>query len=584
MGNRLIAAGFSSVDYANIPQDRPVIRLFDDAGNLLKSINSGPDFWYPTALAMDTKGRIYAAMYNPITGAAEFRKYHRDGQRLATAIAHGARVNQIHVDSSGNVFLTGEPVNASGHVWSYAGGDAWPRSGYYTTRKFSAAETELWKIDNGIGSYAALSGRFCVDSSGDVVIALPDTGGVTKGLRKFSGSTGALSWEYTYAWTAYYEPFYNVATDSANNVYAIGSASGDPDPAFIYKLTSGGSLSAVSAKISGINGSYYRFDTSDVLHCISTLYVTVNTSLVASAAIDIPDYAGTVGPCSRDTSGSLYVGLPAPSGYVSFASTYPQLDKYNASTTTVLWSFENFHPLPKTIDGSWAGCTCLTIIENPELPALPIPLGFGVPTIIGDRYTAVLGLPMPFALRAPTWLREFAGAYPPATIYRLYLTGGTGTIELPLSSFSCRRGNGQLTLSAVCPALTLSQLTAIEARTAGDVIVKSGPKFVDGTEQLEEMLRAPFSSLRWDSGSGSASGTIEAKATALAANPKTRTLRGISYRNAINGLRRVRCAVDVYLAPGDTADLGAGETLIVSEISYQVSPEQAVMEVAEDGT
>ncbi len=256
---------------------------------------------------------------------------------------------------------------------------------------------------------------------------------------------------------------------------------------------------------------------------------------------------------------------------------------YTDYMTDVLWE-KSFWQGSGVFDSSQPQSICVFVIESPELPALPIPLGFGVPTIIGDRYTAVLGLPMPFALRAPTWLREFAGAYPPATIYRLYLTGGTGTVELPLSSFSCRSGNGQLTLSAVCPALTLSQLTDIEARTAGDVIVKSGPKFADGTEQLEEMLRAPFSSLRWDSGANSASGTIEAKATAIAVNPKTRTLRGISYRNAINGLRRVRCAVDVYLAPGDTADLGAGETLIVSEISYQVSPEQAVMEVAEDGT
>lgn len=98
------------------------------------------------------------------------------------------------------------------------------------------------------------------------------------------------------------------------------------------------------------------------------------------------------------------------------------------------------------------------------------------------------------------------------------------------------------------------------------------------------MIVAPFSALRWDAGSQSASATIDGVATAVAENPKTRLMRGIIYRNARNGLRRVRCAVDTYLSPGDTADLGAGETLVVSEISYQVSPDQAVMEIAEDGT
>jgi len=47
-------------------------------------------------------------------------------------------------------------------------------------------------------------------------------------------------------------------------------------------------------------------------------------------------------------------------------------------------------------------------------------------------------------------------------------------------------------------------------------------------------------------------------------------------------VRRVRCAVDTYLAVGDTADLGGGETLIVTEIVYNISPETALMEIAEE--
>jgi len=43
----------------------------------------------------------------------------------------------------------------------------------------------------------------------------------------------------------------------------------------------------------------------------------------------------------------------------------------------------------------------------------------------------------------------------------------------------------------------------------------------------------------------------------------------------------VRCAVDTFLRPGDTADLGAGETMTVAELTYSVTPTSASMEIAE---
>jgi hypothetical protein len=61
-----------------------------------------------------------------------------------------------------------------------------------------------------------------------------------------------------------------------------------------------------------------------------------------------------------------------------------------------------------------------------------------------------------------------------------------------------------------------------------------------------------------------------------------RKMRGISFRGMNNsGARRFRCALDMYLKPGDTADLGDGETMIVDQVAYTVSARQAVMEISE---
>ena len=49
-------------------------------------------------------------------------------------------------------------------------------------------------------------------------------------------------------------------------------------------------------------------------------------------------------------------------------------------------------------------------------------------------------------------------------------------------------------------------------------------------------------------------------------------MTGITYRNEQSGLRRIRCEIDTFLRVGDTADLGAGETMVVDSITYTVSP------------
>jgi hypothetical protein len=175
--------------------------------------------------------------------------------------------------------------------------------------------------------------------------------------------------------------------------------------------------------------------------------------------------------------------------------------------------------------------------------------------------------------------RDYSGARKFPEVYRLYLTG-TPNIELPIASLQCRSDLNTLTLSLVVPALTSALISAIESRITGELVVLKGLRFPSGTEQIDEMLRVPLDSLRYDlgqqSGSASLSGTV-----ANSGGGRVRTLNGISYRNTIGGVRRVRCAVDTYLQPGDTANLGGGETLVVAEIVYAINPNQSTMEIVE---
>ena len=186
---------------------------------------------------------------------------------------------------------------------------------------------------------------------------------------------------------------------------------------------------------------------------------------------------------------------------------------------------------------------------------------------------------MPMVLGLPYGIREYVGLPQPA-LYRLYVTG-TPALELPLSSFSLRMTATGIALSCVSPGATLATVDAIEARDAGELVLYRGIRWSSGIEQLDELARAVLDGIRYDIGSQSGSITLAGSSAVTISHTKTRVLRGISYRSEIAGVRRVRCDVDTYVRPGDTVDLGGGETLVVSSITISVSSTSAVMEIAE---
>lgn len=142
-------------------------------------------------------------------------------------------------------------------------------------------------------------------------------------------------------------------------------------------------------------------------------------------------------------------------------------------------------------------------------------------------------------------------------------------LAIPLSSWSLRRDGSGHALTLVTPAYDLAE--AIIAGLGEPItLIQTGVSVVS----------APLEGVRLDRGASSFSLTLTARSEALPDGGMVQALTGISYRAVSGGLRRVRCAVDLDIEPGDTCDLGGGETLVVAELTARADAASAVMELA----
>ena len=195
------------------------------------------------------------------------------------------------------------------------------------------------------------------------------------------------------------------------------------------------------------------------------------------------------------------------------------------------------------------------------------------------------------AAQLPSYVWSIPARLRPAAqvIYTCTLTGdgespALSDLTLPMSSFQGRMRDGDPSyISAVIPNCMV-YADDILARQNGDIVIKKGYRFQDGTTQLEEIARVDFESVRIDQGSKSASATISGHKTISSTSVKTVTVEGVSYYCLqADGKRRVRALLDLFLRIGDTCVYGTGTSdyLTVGYITYTVSVNQTIMEVTE---
>jgi 5-methylcytosine-specific restriction endonuclease McrBC regulatory subunit McrC len=105
--------------------------------------------------------------------------------------------------------------------------------------------------------------------------------------------------------------------------------------------------------------------------------------------------------------------------------------------------------------------------------------------------------------------------------------------------------------------------------------------YQDGDEILltEVLSRVLFENITIYEGAVSKSITLDGHKTETWM-PKTVSLENASYRNFSKGKLRYRCKPDLYLRPGDVANIN-DDSFTVESITYSVSPELETYEIAE---
>lgn len=171
-----------------------------------------------------------------------------------------------------------------------------------------------------------------------------------------------------------------------------------------------------------------------------------------------------------------------------------------------------------------------------------------------------------------------------STAYIFSLERGETSVEIPISSFSCQLRSGESSyLQCSIPnapkwADEVSEMAAFEDT---EMVIRAGYRWSDDSYTTQEIARTLLRNIRMDIGSKSSSISLDGIDTRTNSAPKTVHLNGSSYRMvADSGLVRYRVSLDFSVRPGDTAIVD-GDEFIIGELSYQVSPDNATMEVAE---
>ena len=119
------------------------------------------------------------------------------------------------------------------------------------------------------------------------------------------------------------------------------------------------------------------------------------------------------------------------------------------------------------------------------------------------------------------------------------------------------------------------------AQSDTEMVIQAGYRYSDGHVRTQEIARTRLRNVRYDLGARSSSVQLDGIDTRINPTPKTVSLTGANYRSQDDSGRvRYRCAMNFDIRPGDTA-LIHGESLVVGELSYNVTVNNSTLEVAE---
>ena len=530
------------------------------------------------------------------SGGATIRVYDAvSGEAFWTA-DHGGTVRCVAVDDSGNV---------------YVGGDA--GTGGYTLRKYGPGGTVAWSVDTGTTVFG-----LAIDSSGNVYIGGVAVSGYT--TRKYNSSGTEIvsgGWPANHGDAA----VLGIATDANNNVYTVGgrnssnlttraySASGSllwshDHTATAYAAASidgSGVIATVGAQ--GLYPNYYSTDILAVADGSASYQYNHGATVWSVAAgrdtvgaIDnrlLLAIGDTLKSCDYNALGTFH--WTASHGDTLFGVAVSRHDgsvyvvgnrassittrKYQRDGTEITtgWRLDHGDSLYAV---AWSPYHRLPAVQA---PSLPLGIALGLPTTA--NVIAVPSLSLRIALGIPTVTDT---SLPPdvvvlalQSVYRLYVSGGL-LLELPFARLQCQRRLGESTwITAIVPTCSTALLTDLANRKASDgrIIVYSGVRLSDGTEQTGQFLQAVLTEIEGERAGRSGTIRLQGRLVPTYFTAQSRTLYGISQRGkAEDGTYWAHCAADPLLHPNDTVNDGA-QSWAVKSILYEIAPRQNSMSI-----
>jgi len=559
------------------------------------------------AVAVDASDNVYVGGWESGAERYNFRKYTQDGT-LIWSRSGAARspspqiVETIHIADDGAIYVAGRANYVTESLFEYYFLFAW-------IAKYDADGTEEWAFNFYSSSGGGTAAISSLSTSADSVFL-----SALNGFSYWRPFTGAALNDFTGDnYPRYFDIEQNIAlilkiaADEGGILAFYGKyppevAAGFPTLSGQYGYFDGMLYGARSTLIND-DHDYFIHDADDLtLVSSAQLNHQTNTFLPFVIAVDSNDgvlYFGSRRRVMLPSQNNWFFQFRARAA--SGADVWSEIsstsaagvnsggvpvttDEYLAQTYTTPYGVTSGPDLgnasAQMSNGDFWSHAAIHIRRDTGLPSIQIPIGYGSVDWHGDRYILIDGLAIPVALRPPTLRREYVGALRLPDLYSLTLTGSPD-LQLPLARIQCRQNAYGMALTVLVPVIDGATIAEVLARDGGDLIISRGVRFTDGTGQVDPMFRVKLSTIRYDIGGKSATLTLGGDLSTVAALGGSRALSGIGYRAISGGKRRVRCAIDSYLTPGDTAILGGGESMVVGELTYSISPSEGVMEVSE---
>lgn len=211
----------------------------------------------------------------------------------------------------------------------------------------------------------------------------------------------------------------------------------------------------------------------------------------------------------------------------------------------------------------------LRITEGETLDDNDVPVAIFPSTV---TFTGYLSIPSALGAPAIRAVNDFSRLITDYRAFYVMEVTGSPTIRIPTKSWQATIQTDRASyLQAVIPAAD-DWSEELSARLGESEFYVSRQTFIDGNEWLSELARANYETSSYANGPRNTTITISgyAAASVAPASPATRTLTGLrSITTSSTGTMRVRCDIDWFIRPGDTA-VADGDSFTVQYINYYV--------------